>query len=425
MHPLELSSKIIDTQETLGVTTRITNELSEINQQIAIIESFSHSIVFRTSDGLVVFDTSGVYTGQEVVKALRSWNKDRINKIVYTHGHVDHVGGSGFFGQDAVVMGYDPPAVLGHLNIAKRFLRYREMQAWNLAINARQFGLVSSTPELSIGGRREFLPENILNCNTTYADELVLNCGDLNIILYHALGETDDHTWAWIPEHKAICCGDLFIWLFPNAGNPQKVQRYPREWAAALDKMISLEPELLLPAHGLPVQGKERIKAILCDVRDVLNFLVDQVISLMNENVSLNSIIHEVKIDEALLKKPWLAPLYDEPEFVIRNIWRLYGGWWDLDPAHLKPVNDEELANAIVALSGGVENLIKLALNESDNGNLRLAAQLIEYAFHHDQFDKTINAARAKIYERLQESESSLMAKGIYNEAKSVSKERS
>jgi hypothetical protein len=81
MHPLELSSKIIDTQETLGVTTRITNELSEINQQIAIIESFSHSIVFRTSDGLVVFDTSGVYTGQEVVKALRSWNKDRINKM--------------------------------------------------------------------------------------------------------------------------------------------------------------------------------------------------------------------------------------------------------------------------------------------------------------------------------------------------------
>src|SRR5256885_13213485 len=45
--------------------------------------------------------------------------------------------------------------------------------------------------------------------------------------LHHARGETDDHTWTWSPADKVLCCGDLFIWASPNAGNPQKVQRYP------------------------------------------------------------------------------------------------------------------------------------------------------------------------------------------------------
>jgi len=47
-----------------------------------------------------------------------------------------------------------------------------------------------------------------------------------------------------------LCCGDLFIFASPNAGNPQKVQRYPREWAQALRRMLTLDAEYLLPGHG-------------------------------------------------------------------------------------------------------------------------------------------------------------------------------
>ena len=53
--------------------------------------------------------------------------------------------------------------------------------------------------------------------------------------------------------------GDLFIWAAPNAGNPQKVQRYAREWAAALRAMASRGAEVLLCGHGVPVFGRERV----------------------------------------------------------------------------------------------------------------------------------------------------------------------
>ena len=63
---------------------------------------------------------------------------------------------------------------------------------------------------------------------------------------HHPAGETDDHLWSFFPRAKWLMTGDFLIWNFPNAGNPQKVQRYPIEWAAAAG-VIAKEPELLLP----------------------------------------------------------------------------------------------------------------------------------------------------------------------------------
>ena len=67
-----------------------------------------------------------------------------------------------------------------------------------------------------------------------------------------ARGETDDHTWTWIPDRKAIFSGDLFIWMFPNAGNPQKVQRHAGEWAAALRQTSMTRPTHARATRMLP-----------------------------------------------------------------------------------------------------------------------------------------------------------------------------
>ncbi len=118
------------------------------------------------------------------------------------------------------------------------------------------------------------------------ARELILKVGGLSFELRHARGETDDHLWAWVPEKKALCVGDFIIWNFPNAGNPQKVQRYPIEWAAALRQMEALDAELLLPAHGLPVAGAGRVKTILSETATVLEDLARDVLELMNQGNS-------------------------------------------------------------------------------------------------------------------------------------------
>jgi hypothetical protein len=179
--------------------------------------------------------------------------------------------------------------------------------------------------------------------------------------LHHDKGETDDATWVWNPGRKVLCTGDLFIWASPNCGNPQKVQRYPREWAIGLRKMADLGAEVLLPGHGFPILGADRIRAACSDAAELLESLVEQTLGLMNEGARLDDIVAAVKAPEHLLEKPYLRPVYDEPEFVVRNLWRLYGGWYDGNPARLKPPTDAAIAAEVASLAGGAARLAERA----------------------------------------------------------------
>ncbi|MFN9779511.1 MAG: MBL fold metallo-hydrolase, partial [Alphaproteobacteria bacterium] len=138
-----LSRAVIDEgkgTDQVGPINRINHQLSELRPDIAVVEAFSHSIVFRTDDGLVAFDTSNPRGGSKVVSEIRRWSGDRFNTIVYTHGHVDHVGGCGAFVADAASHGHPGICICGHENVAERFDRYRMTNGYNQVINERQFG---------------------------------------------------------------------------------------------------------------------------------------------------------------------------------------------------------------------------------------------------------------------------------------------
>ena len=293
---LALSTRVIDAGAgDVGPLNRITHELSELADDVAMVEAFSHAVVFRTGDGLLVFDTSGAAGGKRVVDAIRGWSRERFHTLVYTHGHVDHVGGCGAFLADAAEARAPRPRIAGHANVAARFARYDLTNGYNLAINARQFRGFQRRG-YGIGGGERFLPPESAKPDVTYQDELALSAGGVDFVLHHAKGETDDHSWAWLPGQKAICAGDFFIWNFPNAGNPQKVQRYPLEWAAALRAMAARGAELFLPAHGLPIAGAARIRRVLTEVADTLEKLVADVLALMNQGATLDDVLHTVRV---------------------------------------------------------------------------------------------------------------------------------
>jgi alkyl sulfatase BDS1-like metallo-beta-lactamase superfamily hydrolase len=415
---LELSSRIIDEGDLTTPSNRITNVLSEVDDGLAVVESFSHSWALDTGDGLVVVDASGVLTGEGVVAALRGWRTDPVNTLIYTHGHVDHVGGSGALVADGDRRGHQKPEVVGHANVPARFDRYDLTNGFNLVINARQFAPARGIDGLGIGGTEaRFLPTDTAHCTTTYHHELDLRVGDTAMELHHGKGETDDHTWIWIPERKAVLVGDFVTWVFPNAGNPQKVQRFPAEWATTLRRIASLQPELLLPAHGLPIAGGERIATVLDHIAAALEALVGGVLDMMNAGRPLDEIVHTVRVPEHLAGLPYLQPVYDEPEFVVRNIWRQYGGWWDGNPARLKPPADDTLAREVAALAGGTAALVERARAVAEEGDLRLACQLVEWAAAAGPDDPGARAAHAEIYALRRRHERSLMAQGVYGEA--------
>lgn len=423
---IALSTKVVDSGRADEPVNRTTGELSEIADGLAMVESFSHVVTWNSGDGIVCFDTSHVNTGQQVVDSIRKWSSDPFNALVYTHGHTDHVGGSVAFGANAAALGHKAPRVIGHKNVQRRFDRYRYTNDWNVAINARQFGgirgdLNSIMNDLrpATGGPRlsDFIPSNTLDTTDVVDKFASMKFGDTTVEFHHGKGETDDHLWSWFPQQKWVATGDFVIWNFPNAGNPQKVQRFPIEWAEALRAIIAKEPELLLPAHGLPIAGKERIARVLDEIASALEYLVKSTVEMMNAGETLNTIIHSVKVPEATLGKPYLRPLYDEPEFVVRGIWRQFGGWWDGAPSRLKPATDESLGLELATLAGGAEVLMARAKDLAASGDLRLACHLADFAGWAAPDEPNIHRDRAEIYETRRKSESSLMAKGIFKGA--------
>ncbi len=142
---LELSRRFIDEgvpadSTGLGPVNRVTLELSEVADGVAMVEAFSHVVAFDSGDGLVLFDASLGAFGPAVVKSLRGWRTDPVHTLVYTHGHVDHVGGARPIVADADERGDPTTRHRRPRAVPDRFRRYDLTNGYNAVINQRQFG---------------------------------------------------------------------------------------------------------------------------------------------------------------------------------------------------------------------------------------------------------------------------------------------
>ncbi|MDH2425239.1 alkyl sulfatase dimerization domain-containing protein [Sphaerisporangium sp. TRM90804] len=381
--------------------------VQEVAEGVVMWPAFGNVYGIRGDGGLALFDTGNVVDAPNLHAAVRAWSDEPVRYAVFSHGHFDHVAGMELFDADEGPR----PAVIAHENVAARFTRYARTAGYNTVINQRQFGFSRLT-----------WPTAYRQPDLVYRDRMSVSLGDVTFELRHSRGETDDATWAFLPERGVLLTGDLFVWVTPNAGNPQKTQRYPDEWAVALRAMAALEAEVLLPGHGLPITGADRVRRALIDTADYLDSLVEQTLELMNAGARLDEILHTVRPPEALAARPYLQPHYDEPEFVVHNIWRLYGGWHDGNPAHLKPAPDGVLATALADLAGGAPVLAARAATAAADGDLRLACQLAELAMQADPLDHKVHEIRARVYTLRVQQEASTMSRGLYTWAAAESR---
>jgi alkyl sulfatase BDS1-like metallo-beta-lactamase superfamily hydrolase len=413
---LELADKLWNGEVTVERVNPVTtnHDLGEVGPGMAFIPAFGNISAFAVDGGLVLVDTGNRPLARTNFERIRHWTGLPLRTAVYTHGHIDHVSGLGPFEDEAGERGWDRPHVVAHRDVPRRFERYVLTAGYNSVINQRQFRL----PGLQ-------WPTDYRYPDETYDDRLDLDAGGERFELHHALGETDDHTWVWVPGRRTLCAGDLFIWASPNCGNPQKVQRYPREWADALREMAGLPAELLLPGHGWPIVGAERVQQALTDTADLLDSLVDQALALMNGGATLDDVLHTVTPPPELLGRPYLRPVYDEPEFVVRNIWRLYGGWYDGNPANLKPAPEAQLARELAELAGGAERLAERATALAAAGDLRLAGHLAQLAAQAAPGDAGVHRVRAEVFAQRAAAELSTMSRGVFSWAADESRARS
>lgn len=376
-------------------------EPCEIAPDVLIHPAFVNSYCVRLSAGLVLIDPGFEHAARKVQKAVRAWSDAPLHTAVYTHGHADHA-----FGMQPFLDAGERPQIVAQENCVERFRRYQLTHGLNARINQRQFSL----PE-------PLFPEHFVWPTLTFRDAMQQRIGATEVHYRAARGETDDHCWVWIPDGRYLFTGDLIIWQAPNCGNPQKVQRYPVDWANALDEMAALEAEWLFPGHGLVIHGRDAVRTVLSETSRYLRVIIDQVLQRMNAGQTPEEIFHGVEPDAELSKRPYLRANYDHPKFIVRNLLRLWGGWWNGNAADLLPATWERQAQEIAELAGGVDAVVRRGRHLLEQGDAVLAAHLAEWATRSDPSDRSAQELKRDVYAKRLSDSNALMAQGIFRAA--------
>ncbi|MFX1274127.1 MAG: MBL fold metallo-hydrolase [Promethearchaeota archaeon] len=380
--------------------------------------------VINTEEGLVIFDLPIRNQGPRIFMRVRELTKKPVKFIIYSHGHFDHCFGYAPFIEECKKNGWEMPQVIAHENLLLRFKKYAMLDDYHDWINSMQFSSIVKESGVSA---HETLDPTIL-----VRDEYSFKLGNCTFELYHDKGETDDSIWLWVPEKKVIYTGDLVQISYPNVGNPYKVQRYPKDWAIALEKMLEKNPEYLVIGHGKPIQGNETVREHLSITSEALHFVHDEVVKRLNQGKWFEEIFHEMLeiYPEKFDKFPYLQPIYGCYRFAIHATYRLYHGWYDTgNPTDLFPSKSSDIAKELLKVNSP-EKYLEHAKSLNIVGKHQLALHVLDIIINggedlcsQELYLETISL-KQQLLKKIAREEPSFIASNIINNGASQLKQK-
>jgi len=401
--------------------------LQEVTEGIHLLPGFGNCTLIVSDGAAAVVDPGLFQNGPRVVSALRGLTDAPVRYVIYSHGHYDHAFGTPALLDDAEERGHAPPSVVGHVNIARRFARYRKTAGHLAETYSIQFaswtraGVLGGKDGGEVVRKARYVPPTL-----AYEDRIALRLGELTLHCRHGKGETDDHTWLWIPERESIIGGDFIVSSIPNAGAPFRVQRYVLEWAETLEAMAELAPASIVSGHGGIFRGAQALE-MLQVTATALRWLEDEVVRRLNAGQWYEEIVQNVELPEELAKSPHLQSIYGCPTFAVHSILRRYTGWYDGNPSNLFPSASAEIAAEVLGLAGGDGPVLERAHALAGAGrreDLQRALHLADFVIQGGgERAPEARALKAELLQARAEQEPSFIARNILNSAAILEKE--
>ena len=221
--------------------------------------------------------------------------------------------------------------------------------------------------------------------------------------------EGADNAVLWLPQQKVLISGDFFGPQFPQFPNiftmrGEKVRK-PVEYIKSLDRLIALNPDVILPSHLDPTIGAEKIRKGMQRIRDAVQYVHDETIAGMNAGKTVNQLMKEIKLPPNLE----LVQNHGRVDWAVKSIWEYYMGWFRFESTtELYPIPAQDVYADLAQIAGN-ENLIALANNYLIQGEPVKTLHITEIALAGDPQNASALALRDQaLVELLERAENGL-----------------
>ncbi|RCL77056.1 MAG: MBL fold metallo-hydrolase [PS1 clade bacterium] len=316
---------------------------------------------------------------QKALTELRKQTKKPITRIVFTHGHADHVAGCSAYINEGNVR---------EIISSEDYIRYRdEMITTRLPFIARratdQMGLLlpkslagdigTGVGFAAYGGKASYFPPTkLIQGGDT------LSFDGLELAVLEAPADIDDHIVFFDEKRKILYAGDSYINVGPPVASPRNEKgRDPIKWMNTLDMFLSLQPEIVLPGHGKYDNDKAKIASLLKDSRDTIKFIDDYIVRGLINEIPRDELIADIKLPDNLASNPELQFYYHSLKWVARGVYTNYAGWYRDDIRDLFETHPTTEAKELVGHLGGPDNVIKIASTYRNKEQYGLAGRLL------------------------------------------------
>jgi alkyl sulfatase BDS1-like metallo-beta-lactamase superfamily hydrolase len=365
-----------------------------INDHIAMVYATSNAYLVVGDEGDIVINTGTDAQGAGIRKKFEALigRPLIVAKLIFTQSHPDHIGGwQHFVGpQTEIIVQRTFSRICTERKLLGSFFFPRNARILAALLppggtHANWF----STPD----------PAPL----TTFADTYDFTFSGRR---YHlttlSSGETIDSLAVWLPDGKTLFFGNWAGALYGALPHFYTARgdrdRSITQWLSDAQKLIALEPDLLITGHGQPVEGAEQIRADLQKLHDVVLHIHDHTVKGMNAQQDLATILQALDIPAHLQTKDGRGPAH----WYARSVWEEYAGWFRHErTSELYPTAQSAVWADVVDLAGGATVLSDRASEYLAAGQAEKALHLIEMAVEAEPGNRAVREVELAVYEML------------------------
>ncbi|PVX30004.1 MBL fold metallo-hydrolase [Sphingomonas pokkalii] len=252
---------------------------------------------------LLVDTLMGLDLTREMLEAFRRVpGGGRIDRLFNTHANPDHFFGNGLVEGAEIIATtrcrddmheYDPKALAA---LRTNYMNMGDGGAF----------LFETMGKFDFGG-----VDALAFPTTLFDGQMTVTVGDKTVELIDmGPAHTSSDTIAWVPADRAIFTGDLVF----NEGHPIMWAGPIENWIAACDRIVALDPEIVVPGHG-PISDLASVK----NMKAYFEYVRDEARRRFEAGMTCLEAARDINMTEY---RNW-----KDPERIVANVFSLYRQW--------------------------------------------------------------------------------------------------